>query len=321
VATGEQVVIQLDRSSGDSNIRVVEGRRFVVTGANAGVPMAAVVQLDAKLDHPTKATLSATSGDSVLAWSVTFGVMAVIFAGFFLYHAWALPHPLSDVPHGNYSGLLGEFFRVFASFFRKPGIASGLAFLVLYRFAEAQLLKIAQLFMLDTQARGGLGLTTSEIGFVYGTVGVIALIAGGILGGFAAARHGLRFWLPWMVLAINVPNLAYVFLAQAQPDNYLVINLAVATEQLGYGFGFAAYMLYMLYLARGEHQTAHYAICTGFMALGMMLPGMWSGWLQELIGYKHFFLWVMIATIPSFAVASIVYWNLDPHFGRREEKP
>ncbi|MEX2169290.1 MAG: hypothetical protein WD851_08265 [Pirellulales bacterium] len=321
VPIGEQIVVHLDRSSGDSNIRVIEGRRFVVNDANAGVPMAAVIQLDAKLDQPARATLSATSGNSVLAWSVTFGVLSAIFAAFFLYHTWALPHPAADVPHGNYGNFIDEFFQVFVSFFKKPGIASGLAFLVLYRFAEAQLLKIAQLFMLDTYTRGGLGLTTSEVGFVYGTVGVVALILGGILAGFAAARNGLRTWLPWMVLAINVPNVAYVFLAYFQPENYLVINLAVAIEQFGYGFGFAAYMLYMLYLARGEHQTAHYAICTGFMALGMMLPGMWSGWLQELIGYKHFFTWVILATIPSFLVTAIVYWNLDPTFGRREETP
>jgi PAT family beta-lactamase induction signal transducer AmpG len=143
-------------------------------------------------------------------------------------------------------------------------------------------------------------------------------LLGGILGGWAAARNGLRFWLPWMALAINLPNLTYVFLSYAQPESFLVVNLAVAVEQFGYGFGFAGYMLYMLYAARGEHETAHYAICTGFMALGMMLPGMFSGWLQQLIGYQHFFVWVMLATIPSFLVAGIVYFHIDPGFGRRE---
>jgi PAT family beta-lactamase induction signal transducer AmpG len=320
---GEELVVQLDRSEGDSNIRIVEGQRFEVTSENSSVPMATAIQLDSKLAWPTHATISASTGNSVFAWSIAFCTLAAIFLGFFSYHCWALPRPLADRPTSTKGGsnLASEFAKVFTSFFRKPGIGIGIAFLVVYRFAEAQLLRIAQLFMLDTHGRGGLSLTTSEIGFVYGTIGVVALILGGILGGFAAARHGLRFWLPWMAFAINVPNFVYVYLSIIQPENYFAINLAVAVEQFGYGFGFAAYMLYMLYLARGEHQTAHYAICTGFMALGIMLPGMWSGWLQEIIGYEHFFVWVMLATIPSFLVTAIVYWNLDPNFGRREEIP
>jgi PAT family beta-lactamase induction signal transducer AmpG len=170
--------------------------------------------------------------------------------------------------------------------------------------------------MLDGQESGGLGLGTGEVGLAYGTAGVAMLTLGGILGGMLAARHGLRYWLWWMVAAINLPNAVYLLLAFAQPENLWLIGIAVGIEQLGYGFGFTAYLLYMLYVARGLHSTAHYAICTGFMSLGMMLPGMVSGWLQEFLGYQHFFIWIVVATLPSFLVAALI--PLDPGFGRRD---
>jgi len=194
-----------------------------------------------------------------------------------------------------------------------------LAFLLLYRFAEAQLVKLAAPFMLDSAELGGLALNTGQVGFAYGTIGVVMLTLGGLLGGFLAARNGLKFWLLWMVIAINLPNAVYIFLSSALPENLLIINLAVGVEQFGYGFGFAAYMLYMLYVSSGAHQTAHYAICTGFMALGMMIPGMFSGWLQELLGYQYFFIWVMVATLPSFIVTLMI--PLDRSFGRKEDTP
>jgi PAT family beta-lactamase induction signal transducer AmpG len=153
------------------------------------------------------------------------------------------------------------------------------------------------------------------VGFVYGTVGTLALTLGGLLGGFAASRHGLRAWLWPMVVAIQLPNAVYVYLAYALPDSFWIVNACVAVEQFGYGFGFAAYLLVMIYVARGAHQTAHYAICTGFMALGMMLPGMFSGWLQEAIGYQHFFVWVLLATIPGFIVVKLI--PLERDFGKK----
>ena len=203
----------------------------------------------------------------------------------------------------------------FASFFRKPQIILLLAFLLLFRFAEAQLTRLSAPFLLDDRAIGGLGLSTANVGFATGVTGVCTLLLGGLSGGFLAARHGLKAWLPWMVIAINLPNAVYVVLAYLQPTNLIVINAAIAFEQFGYGFGFTAYVLYMIYIARGPNKTAHYAICTGFMALGMMLPGMFSGMVQEALGYRHFFVWVMLATIPSFLVAYLV--PLDDEFGRQ----
>ncbi|MBM3852090.1 MAG: AmpG family muropeptide MFS transporter [Verrucomicrobia bacterium] len=256
-------------------------------------------------------------GDVPLAWAITFAALAGLFLTFFAYHFLILPKPAADaapLPSARRNPLLG-FFRIFGAFFQKPDLARSLAFLLLYRFAESQLVKIASLFLLDAPAKGGLGLSTGAVGFTYGTVGVIALTLGGLLGGFVAARQGLKSWLPAMVCAINLPNLLYLYLAYAQPASLVVINACVALEQFGYGFGFAAYMIYMLYLAQGEHQTAHYALCTGFMALGMMIPGMWAGWLQEFLGYRHFFLWIMLCTIPGFVATALI--RPDPSFGRK----
>jgi PAT family beta-lactamase induction signal transducer AmpG len=266
-------------------------------------------------------TIETRSGNVPLAWAITFYTLAGLFLAFFVYHYFILPQPAADTtPHATQRRHpLAEFLAIFGSFFRKPDIVRSLAFLLLYRFAEAQLVKIASLFLLDPRAHGGLGLSTSAVGFVYGTVGVVALTLGGLLGGFVAARHGLKHWLPAMVAAINLPNLVYVYLAYATPDSLLIVNTCVAVEQFGYGFGFAAYMIYMLYVAQGQHQTAHYAIATGFMALGMMIPGMWTGWVQEIVGYQHFFVWIMISTIPGFIVTFLI--RPDPNFGKKTPAP
>ena len=257
------------------------------------------------------------TGNTVFAWSLALAALAGMFACLAVYHCFILPRPGSDKP-GSISTLTHfweEFFATFGSFFAKPKIALLLLFLLLYRFAEAQLVKMVAPFLLDGREAGGLGLTTEQVGLVYGTVGVIALVCGGLFGGFVVSRNGLKFWLWPMVLAIHLPDAVFIYLSYAQPESATVISACLAIEQFGYGFGFAAYMLYMIYIARGEHRTAHYAICTGFMALGMMLPGMWSGWLQDTIGYRYFFVWVMLATIPSFIVVKMI--PLEAEFGRK----
>ena len=190
-----------------------------------------------------------------------------------------------------------------------------LAFILLYRFDEAQLSKVISPFLLDPREAGGLGLATSQVGLVYGTFGILALTCGGLLGGFLAARHGLRRMLPFMLCAMYLPKLVFVFLSSLQPENFLVICGAVAVEQFGYGFGFTAFMLYLLYFADGPHKTAHYAICTGFMALGMMIPGLWSGWVADIVGYQHFFVWVICSAIPGLLIA--LQLKIDPQFGKR----
>lgn len=255
-------------------------------------------------------------GDLPLAWAITMGTAAAIFVVLMVWHRWVLPRPATDraARQQDSTSIVAGFLETFRTFFAKKGVWVTILFILFYRFSEAQLVKLAQPFMLDPLEVGGLGLTTSEVGFVYGTVGVISLTLGGLLGGFVAARQGLKFWLWPMVVAINVPNAVYVFLAWNQPSSDLIINAAVALEQFGYGFGFTAFMLYMIYAAEGEHKTAHFALLTGFMALGMMLPGMISGWIQEMLGYQQFFIWILVATIPGFLVASLVH--IDPEFGK-----
>ena len=208
------------------------------------------------------------------------------------------------------------FAETIVSFFEKPEIGVAVAFVLFYRFAEGQVVKLVTPFLLDSVEAGGLALTTGEVGLVYGTVGVAALTVGGILGGIVAARDGLGRWLWPMVLAINVPNAVYLALAVFRPESLTVISAAVAVEQFGYGFGFAAFLLVLIWIAEGEHKTAHYAIGTGLMALGMMIPGMFSGWLEDIVGYQSFFVWVLIATIPSFLVVARI--RVDPSFGRKK---
>jgi PAT family beta-lactamase induction signal transducer AmpG len=254
------------------------------------------------------------------AWSITFYVIAAFFLVLFLYHRFMLPYPASDksAREDKSRGVFSEFARTFVLFFKRKDIWLILLFLLFFRFAEAQLVKLVSPFLLDVREKGGLGLSTSEVGIVYGTVGMIALITGGLLGGYVISKKGLRRWLWPMVIIMHTPDLMFVYLSQFQPINFLLINSAIALEQFGYGFGFTAYAMYMIYVSQGEHKTAHYAICTGIMALGMMLPGMISGKIQELIGYQHFFLWVMISTIPGFIVAALV--KIPEGFGMKREQ-
>jgi PAT family beta-lactamase induction signal transducer AmpG len=255
------------------------------------------------------------TGSYLTAWAQAFALVAGLVLILGIYHRLVLPRPANDVAAGAIS--TREFAETFITFFRKPEIGVLLAFLLLYRFGEAQLLTVARLFLLDPRDQGGLALTDSQYGWVYGTFGVGALLLGGLLGGLVVAQRGLKFWLWPMVLAIHLPDAVFVWLSYAQPENVLAIGAGVVIEQFGYGFGFTAFMLYMIYIARGKHQTAHYAICTGFMALGMNLPNAWSGWLQQHLGYPHFFVWVLLATIPSFIVAMRI--PLDAEFGRRRQ--
>jgi len=260
--------------------------------------------------------IETATGDVRAAWRWVYALLGVVFLATAGYHAAVLPLPAADQRHAGQVLSFAALGRPVLSFFRKPGIARMLAFLLLYRLAEAQLVSLVSPFLLDDRGSGGLGLTTSEVGFVYGTLGIVMLSLGGILGGMLVARDGLGRWLWPMALAINLPNLAYVWLAFAQPESLWAISLAVGFEQFGYGFGFTAYMVYCMVVARGDHQTVHYALCTGFMAAGMMLPGMASGWIQEQVGYPSFFLWVMVATIPGLVATAFI--PLDAGEGRRQ---
>lgn len=261
--------------------------------------------------------LEELTGNIPLAWSITFGLLAVILFIMGFYHSYSLPTPDKDIPRNisNTKEVFNNFGKIVSSYFKKPGIVVALLFMLLFRLPEAQLVKMINPFLLDGRDIGGLALTTEQIGIIYGTIGVIGLIIGGIVGGICVSLKGLKYWLWPMVMAISLPDLVYVYLSYAQPDNLIIISSCIFVEQLGYGFGFTAYMLYLIYFSRGEYATAHYAISTAFMALGMMLPGMVSGYIQEAIGYKYFFVWVMICCFATFAVSAML--KIDPEFGTK----
>jgi len=267
-------------------------------------------------------TLTERTGQATLAWSWVFALMAAFFGAAAVLHLFVLPRPATDRPAPRTGTFWADFGAVFLAFFRKPEILRIVAFLLLYRFAEAQLLKLVTPFMLDPVTAGGLGMSTQHVGIAYGTVGVTALTLGGLLGGWAISRAGLKQCLWPLMVCMHAPNLVFVALAAWQPQSLGLVSGAIALEQFGYGFGFTAYLVYMMLVAGGAdgsalHKTAHYALCTGFMALGMMLPGMWAGWLQAQLGYQSFFIWGCIATLPSFAAAALL--RIDPAFGRKTD--
>ena len=240
-----------------------------------------------------------------------------------------MPRPAGDRPASGVTPktILRDFGMTFVTFFRKPDIGCALAFMLLFRLPEALCIKLVQPFLKAAREAGGLELTTSEIGFVNGTVGVAALLAGGVLGGIAISRGGLRKWLWPMALSLTLPCIFYCGLAMWQPSDFALICTAIGLEQFGYGFGFTAFMLYLIYFSRGESQTSHYAFCTAFMALGMMLPGMAAGWIHDLLehlnlfgaagpqGYVNFFWVVMLSCAATFGVCMNV--KIDPEFGRK----
>ena len=245
-------------------------------------------------------------GDVAGAWRWTFIVIAVLMAALGLLHQKILPRPEDGSGRSAFSfeQFHAEFSGSFAAFFKKPGVGNALFFILVYRLGEAQLLKLVSPFLLDARADGGMGLSTAQVGVAYGTLGVMALIAGGILGGIAIAKDGLRKWIWPMAWALALPHIAYWLLAYYRPESLWLIYSTVMIEQFGYGFGFACYMVFMMRFSEGKYATSHYAFCTGFMALGMMLPGMASGWIQENTGYPLFFIWVTLCSIPGFYAIS-----------------
>lgn len=245
------------------------------------------------------------------AWAITFSILASVFISLSCLHYFTLPK-VEEKKKSIY--ILKDYFISFKSFFAKKNILIILLFILLYRFGEAQLAKLASPFLLDTYEKGGLALSTSEVGFIYGTIGVICLVVGGIIGGIVVSKNGLRYWIFPMALAMKLPDLVYVFLSIYKPDSYILICSCIGIEQLGYGFGFTAFMLYLIHVSKGKYKTAHYAIATGIMALGMMIPGMISGYIQEWLGYTNFFIWVLICTIPGLALIPFLNIPKDKKF-------
>ena len=252
------------------------------------------------------------------SWSLVFYLMAGLFIAFWLYHNWILPRPSEDGEKHTKtaSDIWREFCQTLVTFFQKPQVWAGICFMLFYRMPEGLLAKVSALFLVDAPHNGGLGLSDGEYGLVQGTVGVIGLTVGGILGGICASRDGLKRWLWPMVMAITLPDIVYVLLAYLLPTSLVTISVCVFVEQFGYGFGFSAYMLYHIYYSQGAHKTSHYALCTAFMALSMMIPGLFAGALQEAVGYQWFFIIVMLACSMTYIVTSCL--KIDPEFGKKK---
>lgn len=258
------------------------------------------------------------------SWSLMFYGVAGLFIAIWLWHSYVLPHPSEDEENTHVEGevktvssnsVLRDLKSTIKTFFQKEQVVAGILFMLFYRMPEGLLAKVSSLFLIDNAHNGGLGLSPQEYGLVQGTVGVIGLTLGGILGGMCAGKDGLRKWLWPMVCAITLPDLVYVYLAFALPSNIIIVNICVFIEQSGYGFGFTAYMLYLIYYSRGNYKTSHYALCTAFMALSMMIPGLFAGALQESVGYMSFFIIVIAFCSVTFAVTSLL--KIDPSFGKK----
>lgn len=300
------LALDLHRQSVFVGIRSLFYRISMVVGQGALVVLAANV--------------SSARDDDKAGWIVAFGILALFFAAAAIYHAVMLPRPVSDAMRQPRSGrsVMREFAETFIDFFRKPQVWVAILFMLLYRLPEAQLVKMISPFMLDSPADGGLGLTADTVGWVYGTVGVIGLMLGGITGGLVAGAKGLKHWLHPMAWSMSLTCLTFVYLAFCQPTALWQINACVFVEQFGYGFGFTAYMLYLIYFSAGRFKTAHYSICTGFMALGMMLPGMAAGWIVDTFGYPTFFIWTMVCCLATIGVCYLIH--VDPTFGLKEKQ-
>jgi PAT family beta-lactamase induction signal transducer AmpG len=266
--------------------------------------------------------IETNTGNIPMSWRITMIVTAVIFAICSLYHTFMLPRPTADISSlkdekPTVGAIFMEFGRTFATYFKKSGVWLAIVFMLLYRLPEAFLIKMCMPFLVASKETGGLGLSTAEVGVVYGTIGVLFLTIGGILGGLFASKLGLKKSLWTMAGCMTLPCLTFVYLAICQPESLVLTSIAIAIEQFGYGFGFTAYMLYMMYFSEGELKTSHYSICTAFMAMSMLIPGMFAGYIQEALGYVDFFWMVMICCVATLAVTFFVDRKIDPSYGKK----
>ena len=266
--------------------------------------------------------LETKTGDIPLAWQLTLLFTSIIFALITLWHIFFTPKPASDRSSlgdeaKSVGVILREFGRTFVTYFQKPGIWLAMIFMLVFRLPEAFLIKMINPFLVASKELGGLGLATEQVGIVYGTIGILFLTIGGILGGWFASKVGLKKSMWWMAACMTLPCLTFVYLSMVQPASLVAISIALAIEQFGYGFGFTAYMLFMIYFSEGEFKTAHYAICTAFMALSMMIPGMFAGYIQEALGYVGFF-WMVIACCAATLIITVFARRaVDEDYGKK----
>jgi PAT family beta-lactamase induction signal transducer AmpG len=317
---GETVVVNVARKSGSKDIDLSKKQtgRFEFTSENWNKPVAASVKVNHNLTGTAASEFVVTAGNIAFSWMVSLIVLGVLLLLLAIYNKVFLPHP--DEKSTKEKMGWSVYKEVFVSFFSKPGIIPALIFFLLYRLGESQLVKVATPFLVDSRSSGGIGLTSAQYGIAYGTIGMLCLTLGGILGGITAAKFGLKKVIWFMALCMNIPISVYIYLSYVQPmPGDISIYIAIALEQFGYGFGFTAYMLYMLnFVGESKYKTAEYAIGTSLMALGMMIPGMISGSMKELFGYQHFFIYVILCSMPG--LIAIKFLRIDPAFGIKKKE-
>jgi MFS transporter, PAT family, beta-lactamase induction signal transducer AmpG len=316
----ETVVVNITRKAGSKDIDLSKKQtgRFEFTDKNWNKPVAASLKVNHNLTGGVSASFLVTAGNIAFSWTVSLIVLGIVLLLLAIYNRVMLPRPVENINREKPGWSIYK--EVFVSFFTKPGIIPALLFFLLYRLGESQLVKVATPFLVDSRSSGGIGLTSAQYGIAYGTIGIACLTLGGILGGFTAAKFGLKRLIFLMALCMNIPISVYIFLSYFQPmPGDISIYMAIALEQFGYGFGFTAYMLYMLhFVGESKYKTAEYAIGTSLMALGMMLPGMISGSMKELLGYQHFFIYVIICSVPG--IIAIGFLKIDPGFGIKKRQ-
>jgi PAT family beta-lactamase induction signal transducer AmpG len=316
---GETVVVNVARKTGSKDIDLSKNQtgRFEFTNLNWNRPAIVSIKVNHNLSVATTSQFLVTAGNIAFSWTVSLGVLGVLLLLIAFYNRIMLPRPAEN----NYREKISwsVYRQVFVSFFTKPGIVPALIFFLLYRLGESQLVKVATPFLVDSRSSGGIGLTAAQYGITYGTIGMICLTLGGITGGITAAKYGLKKMIFLMAFCMNIPISVYIYLSFIQPmPGDISVYISIALEQFGYGFGFTAYMLYMLhFVGESRYKTAEYAIGTSLMALGMMLPGMISGAMKELLGYQHFFIYVIICSIPG--IIAIKFLKISPAFGVKKE--
>jgi len=317
---GETIVVNMVRKAGSKDIDLSKKQtgRFEFNSTNWNMPVAASIKSNHNLTSSTKSEFNITAGNIAFSWTVSLAVLGVVLLLLGFYNRFMLPHP--DEHKTKEKAGWKVYIEVFKSFFTKPGIIPALIFFLLYRLGEAQLVKVATPFLVDSRNAGGIGLTSAQYGIAYGTIGMLCLTLGGILGGIVASKFGLKKLIWFMAFAMNLPISVYIYLSYLQPmPGDITVYMAIALEQFGYGFGFTAYMLYMLhFVGDSKYKTAEFAIGTSLMALGMMLPGMISGTVKEALGYQHFFIYVILCSVPG--LIAIKFLRIDPAFGIKKKE-
>ena len=317
---GEKVVVNVSRKSGSKDIDISKKQtgRFEFTSENWNMPVATSIKVNHNLATHAASQFLVTAGNFAFSWTISLSVLGILLLLIALYNRIMLPRPVENSSKEKIGW--NVYKEVFVSFFTKPGIFPALIFFLIYRLGESQLVKVATPFLVDSRSSGGIGLTSAQYGIAYGTIGMVCLTLGGILGGVTAAKFGLKKLILLMAFCMNIPISVYIYLSFVQPmPGDISIYMAVALEQFGYGFGFTAYMLYMLhFVGESKYKTAEYAIGTSLMALGMMLPGMISGSMKELLGYQHFFIYVILCSIPG--IIAINFLKIDPAFGIKKSQ-